>query len=288
MISIIITTNREPKTVGKAIKNIIFGLKDFELLVCAPDNQTLNAAKKSYGKTILIRDLGKGKPAALNLAFARARGKILILTDGDVYSEKGAAKKLLDYMNRTRYSAVSGRVVSLNERNGIFGYWAHLLTNGFHNLRLRQTKKNQDIICSGYLYALRAGIVKVIPEKVLADDAYISLSTIKEGFKTGYCPEARVFVKYPDNLPDWIRQKKRTAGRVYQLEKEFGVKKSSSLNDEIISGFAELFEIDSFKELAWFILLMIMRGYIWARVFLDFRLWRRDFGKVWERVESTK
>jgi len=34
--------------------------------------------------------------------------------------------------------------------------------------------------------------------------------------------------------------------------------------------------------------LLIMRAYIWARIFFDFRLWGREFNKNWERVESTK
>ena len=75
MISIIITSYKEPKTISKSIEAILKNnLKNYEILVTAPDSETLNVAKKHSKKNKkikMLRDLGKGKPAALNLAVSK-------------------------------------------------------------------------------------------------------------------------------------------------------------------------------------------------------------------------
>lgn len=171
----------------------------------------------------------------------------------------------------------------------MFGYWAYILTESFHNLREIKQKKSKNIVCSGYLYAIRKKLFKRIPKDILADDAFISTSINKSGYKTIYEKRAIAIVKYPTNLPDWIRQKKRTAGRFYQLKQYFSdVSKTSSFKEEVVPALNSFRKINSPKEFIWIKCLIAMRFYIWARVFLDFRLWRRDFDKTWERVESTK
>ncbi len=90
MISCIITAYKEDKTIGKAISSMVKAcLKakvDYEILVFAPDQETINEALKYKTSEIKIfQDEGKGKPAALNLAFKEAKGDIFILSDGDVF-----------------------------------------------------------------------------------------------------------------------------------------------------------------------------------------------------------
>lgn len=284
-----LTSFKEPRTIGRAIESLTSqGLPSYELLVSAPDSETLKVARKyaSRNKRIKVfQDQGKGKPAALNMLFKRAKGSILVLTDGDVLVAKGAVKSLVSHMDHESVGAVSGQVISANNTRSMFGYWAHILTRGFHAYRINEGEK---VICSGYLYAIRAGLVSRMPEDILADDAYVSLSVMRSGFKSIYAPEAKVFVKYPTNLPDWIRQKKRTAGRTYQLAKYFKVSKAKSLQNELEAGMKVVREIKEPMHILWFSLLTIMRFYIWFRVFFDFRLWNRSFKRTWERVESTK
>ena len=292
MISIIITSFKEPKTIGKAITSFTRQqLPPYELIVSAPDTETLDVARKYARKNKRIRviqDAGKGKPAALNRIFRLAKGDILILSDGDVSVDRHSVKVLLSHFSDPHVGAVTGRVVSTNNPDKMMGFWASLLTEGFHSLRLRQSQQKEQVICSGYLYALRRGLVANIPEDILADDAYISLLVDKKGYLTVYEPSARVLVKYPTSLPDWIRQKKRTAGRLYQLKRYFAVSKASSFRDEIVAGIKSIFSLRSFRKIFWFGLLVIMRLYIWFRVFFDYRLWNRSFARTWERVETTK
>ena len=292
MISIIITSFNEPGTIGRAITSFISqNIKQkYELIVSSPDKETLNEALKYAYKNRnikLIKDKGEGKPSALNLAFKKAKGNILILTDGDVYAGENSVNLLLKHLENSKVGAVTARVVSLNDRDTKYGYWAYLLTETFHRLRLTESKKGKNVICSGYLYALRSNIVHKIPKDSLADDAYISYSLIEKGYQTKYEPRALVHVSYPSNFIDWIKQKKRTASRIYQ-KTSFNVSKIRSFHDELIVGLYSIFLIKNLRHLQWLISLIFMRLYLWVRIFFDIRLWNRPFKKTWLRIESTK
>lgn len=116
MITVIITSWREPKTIGKCIEciaNIKYsGLKrPFEIIQVSPDQETLNAGRNTANKLKLstteyrqIKDPQKGKPYALTLAIQEAKGDILIFTDGDTYFEKDSVKYLLEpFENEDRW-----------------------------------------------------------------------------------------------------------------------------------------------------------------------------------------
>lgn len=290
MISIILTSFNEPATIGKAIQSLINQeIGSYELLVLAPDTQTLNVAKTYTNKNIrVIRDPGKGKPSALNLAFKKARGSLCILTDGDVSVEPHTLHHLLEPFRNKKVGAVTGRVIATNERSSLFGFWAHATAESFHTLRTHQEHDRQNVMCSGYLYALRRSLVHPMPAQILADDAYLSLTVNAQGYETRYAPQARVHVAYPNTLPDWIRQKKRTGARFYQLQQFFTFSKQHALVSEVRAALSTLAALRSIRELSWFFLLGLFRTYIWARVYFDRRLWHRSFSAVWQRVESTK
>lgn len=290
MVSVIITSFREPKTIGRAIESFLgqetnSRFKISEIIVVAPDEETLDVARKISVKNKavkIIKDPGKGKPSALNLAIPMAKSDIVVLTDGDVYVDKSAVKNLLSCFDNDT-GAVSGKVVATNSPNSLYGYWAYISTKMMDLLRQKEID-----FCTGYLYAIRKELYEKIPPSTLADDAYISLMIKGKGKKIAYNPKARVYVLYPANLIDWIRQKKRTAAKFYQLSRSFGVKKEREFLVEIKAGLRALGLIKNPKHLAYLIFLVVMRLYIWARVFFDYRLWRRDFKKTWLRPISTK
>lgn len=290
---IIITSFKEPKTIGRAIESALNQTYkgQYEIIVSAPDKETLDIAriysKKFPSKVRIFQDPGKGKPTAVNITVSKAKGEILVLTDGDVFMSNNAlevfSKKLID----DRIGAASARVISIDSKEKMFGFWALLLTETFHHLRLKK-KSNELLICSGYLYTLRKKLFKSIPIDTLADDAFISYSVYSEGYKTVYAPEATVYVRYPSNLPDWIKQKKRTAGRYYQLQNRFTLSKTKDFIYEMQAVLSILREIKTPKRILWFMYLIVMRLYIWFRIFFDTQLWNRSFNKTWQRVESTK
>jgi cellulose synthase/poly-beta-1,6-N-acetylglucosamine synthase-like glycosyltransferase len=290
MITIVLTAYKEPKTLGKAIEQILRNnLKEkFELVVSAPDKETLDVAKKYAKKDKRIKtlkDLGKGKPAALNLILKRAKGNILVLTDGDVYISESSIHPLLEKLKDPRVGAASGHPIPTNSKNTRLGYWAHLLTEMVNLWR----KKAKFISCSGYLYAVKKDLLQKIPEDTLSDDAYNSHIIKNKGYKIEYSEKSFVYVKYPDNFSDWIKQKKRSAGGYNQIRYIFKEKNiDRSLTKESAGIFQVLKYPRTFREIIWTIELVFARIYLWALIFWDINIKKKEFSKIWVRIESTK
>ena len=312
MISVIIASFKEPKTIGRCISSIVnrkySGIPtSFEIIQVSPDEETLNAGKKEAKKYrlgkkyIQIKDPKKGKPYALRMAFKQAKGDIFILTDGDTYFEKDAIKKLLEPFEDEKVGGVSGRPVSQDRRDNMFGYWGHLLSDSAHDKRSNSMEKikGKDYYISretffpmsGYIMAVRNLNIK-LPSNVLSDDAYISYYIRYKNLEIAYTPKAMCCVKYPTNFKDYMKQKVRSLGGYTQLQ-QMGIfkkdKQSRSFWIELqYTGFV-LKYAKNFKEFIWSLLLFPTRLITWIKIFWERTILRKDMPKSgWERIESTK
>lgn len=294
MISVLLTAYKEPRTIGQAMKAFLDQIsKKDEVLVACPDAETkaviMRYAKK-YKQVKYVKDSGKGKPTALNILFQKAKGDILILSDGDVYISPNAVKEIIEPFKDTRVGAVTGHPIPINSRNTRLGFWAHLLTDaGAHQRRMELQSKGKFLVCSGYLMAMRAKIINSIPENALSDDAVITHLIYKKGFSIKYAPKSIVNVKFPTNISDWIKQKRRSAGGYNQMKYLIGEK------DEMRSFFKESSKISwalsypkNIREVMWTLMLIPTRIYLWVLIFIDINLKKKSFEKLWVRVESTK
>lgn len=291
MISVIITAYKEPKTIIRAVGEIAkqMSAKD-EVLVVAPDDETLNEAGKLSGKfknLRLVKDLGGGKPAALNLAVSKAKGDILILTDGDVYIGEIAIPELIRYFEDEKVGAVSGNPISTNPKTNKYGFWAYVLTSVANERRKYAKQNGKRFFCSGYLFAIRKKIFPFLPEELLSEDGYISENVYRAGFKIEYSENSKVYVKYPDNLSDWVRQKRRSAGGYNQIRQMIG-KNIRSFSSESSGAFGLLKYVHSLTQFFWLIELFLARVYLWAAIYKDVNLKKKKREELWLRVESTK
>ncbi len=292
MISVIITAYKEEKTIGKAIEAVLQNeIPDkYEVLVFAPDEGTLEVVKKYSKKNKrvkAIKDKGEGKPSALNQAFEIAKGEFLVLTDGDVYMSSNAISNLLNHFKDEKVGAVSGHPISINSRKNKLGFWSHLLTDIADQRRKTALKLKKRFYCSGYLFAMRRGLIKKIPKETLSDDGFMSLLISEKGYKISYEPKAEVYVKFPTTLKDWIAQKKRSAGGYNQI-KLWTKKEIRSFSKESSGIFQVLKYPRTLKEFFWTKELILTRLYLWFIIFKDINLKKKDFKKIWVRIETTK
>jgi cellulose synthase/poly-beta-1,6-N-acetylglucosamine synthase-like glycosyltransferase len=348
MISIIITTYKEKNTLPKAIQAILDNIYNirkeeflpegqmFEILVVGPDEETAEIVKNFQFNLLMSADLnnhskqrilikylkddGRGKPAALNLAFKTVKGEIFVLTDGDVRIGDNSLKYLLKPFfekEANKVGAVSGHPLPLNSRNDLFGYWSHFLTDAAHQMRINANPASRDadkreFPCSGYLYAIRAGLIEKVPENVLAEDAFITEIIRSQGYQIIYAPEAIVYVKYPNNFKDWLKQKVRSVGGNIQFINYPDVASGSQLYyfnfykvrwdkskritnrmrnfwQEIKDGLKLFFTYPkNLKEFWWTILLYLARIYLWLLIFWKLKIKRQSFHQIWQRIETTK
>lgn len=295
MISIIITSYKEPGTIGKAIESFLNQKisEKYELVVSAPDKETLDVARKYCKKNKqikLIKDPGKGKSYAINSILPKLKGNIVVLSDGDVYVSNNSVNDLVKEFKDQKVGCVTGRPVSQNPRNNMLGYWSHLLVDaGAHQARLKRAKKGHFLECSAYLWAFRKDIVKSYPLDV-AEDAIVPLLVWLKGYKVKYVPTALVYVKYPETLKDFIDQKVRTAKSHETMAKYLPLRapRMKTFSNEILEGWKALFYPRTLKELIWTKFLFIVRFYTWILAFYQIKLKKQEFKDSWKRVESTK
>ena len=190
-------------------------------------------------------------------------------------------------MKNKQLGAVTGRPVSQESRNSKYGYWANFLLNAAHEDRLEKSKNNEFMLLSGYLFAMRNFKIK-IPNDVL-DDAFISQAIWKKSYKMGYEPESKVFIKNPSNFKDWLKQKRRNISSDIKIKQYFGkIQKSRSFLNEL-SQFYKVFTFaKSFKEFIYSLEILLARLCIWWLGFWDTKILKKDFKKIWVRIESTK
>lgn len=295
MISIIITAYKEP-LIYRAIEAIIFQKidEDYELIVAAPDKETRQVVEhyqKKYPHMKYFHDPGKGKSFALNLLFKQLKGRIWIFTDGDVFLDNGAINEMIAKFNDGKVGCACGRVICENPRYTLFGYWGKLLADaGAHRVRKELAAQNKFLECSGYLFGFRNnGIIKEIPLDV-AEDSIIPYYFWKNGFKISYAENAKVFVKNPTNMKDWLKQRKRTADAHTKLTKYApDFPKVKSFKNEAVKGMRWIWSYPkTAKEFLWTLGLVFVRLYMWLSLYFDLHFRKKGYTDGWARSETTK
>lgn len=295
MISIIITSFNEPRTIGKAIDSFLNQniKREFELIVAAPDKPTweiVEKYRKKNKKVKLFKDPGKGKSFALNLLLPTLKGEILIFTDGDVYVSKNSVEEILKKFEDKTIGCVAGCPVSLESKNNLLGYWSHILCDSADRWRKKREEKNQFLECSGYLWAFRNHLIRKFPLDV-GEDTIVPIMFYLKGYKIKYAPSAKVFVKYPRNFSEFLKQKRRTAGAHDNIHKYVNLKKIPRMKtffNELFDGYTLFFYVENFRQLFWIFLLFPFRLYIWLNLFYNSRIKKRKYSDAWKRVEGTK
>ena len=179
----------------------------------------------------------------------------------------------------------------------MYGYWSHFLCDvGAHEIsRKRRYHKGQFLETSGYLFAFRNGIIKEIPTDV-AEDTIIPYRIYNQGYMIGYAEDAKVYVKWPTNMKDWMKQKKRAADAHTKLTKYVkDFPKVKSFIGEILGGligFGRIFSYPkNFKEFLWTLNLFPTRLIMWLSLYYDLHFKKREYSDGWREnleVESTR
>lgn len=311
MVSILLTSFKEPNTIYEAIKNIgdvtFSGIEDnFEIIQISPDKATLDEGQRAANDLNLgtrysqIIDPQKGKPFALNLGFAQAKGEVLVLTDGDVALQRNALLELLKPFEDDTIGGVTGQPVPQNSRKDYWGYLAHCFTAAADHKRKNDfPKKISEFYVSegnffplsGYILAIR-NIDMRLPKDLALDDTYISYYAHKEGYKLAYTPNAKASVKFPTNYHDYIKQRRRNLAGHIDLKKHaelIGYKNERSFIDEVKYALFPISYAKGLKELIWSLTMYPLRLITWFYV-ASMRLRGTSIMKKggWERIGSTK
>lgn len=309
--SVIITSWKEPMSIGKAIeciadKNYSSIPDEYELIQVSPDEETLVAGRAKAQqlnlgeKFVQIIDPHKGKPYALHMALEAAKGEIIVLTDGDVYFGQDTMKHILEPFSDEKIGGVSGQPVSQDKKDNMMAYFGHLLTASADHKRKNDlktkvgnyyTSKDKFFAMSGYIYAVR-NLKFSLPSDLLVEDAYMSYLLFNKGFQIAYAPLATAFVKFPRTVKDYLKQKIRSLGGYTQLKKYpeiANLKKSRTFLDELKYFWFPFAYAKNVREFFWSLMLFPIRLYTWFRIFVERIVMKKGMSETgWERIETTK
>lgn len=299
MISIIITAREEPNATRECIKRFLIQEmpEDYEMWGICPDKATKKVIleyKERYPEKIHFMQQpqqGRGKNYMLNKVFKKAKGDIIIMTDGDVFVNENCVREIYEKFRDSKVGSVTGRPVSSNPRNTMLGYWSHLLCDaGAHKIREKKNKEGKYVEGSGYLWAIRAGIVDEMPLDV-AEDSITPYMIYKKGYKTVYAPNATATTQFPTDIKGWINQKTRTAKAHeklgYYMKEDKNLRSKSFLN-EIRYGYWAFSYPNNLKEFIWTLLIFPARMISWINYFYNVRIRDEHYGELWTRVKSTR
>ena len=297
MISIIITAWEEPNSLKECIRRILIqDIPDkFDIWVTCPDKETEQVVmdyRKKHSSIINFlhqpRELGKN--IMLNILAKKAKGDILIFLDGDIFVSENSIKEIYEKFKDSKIGCVTGRPVSSNPRDNMLGYWSHLLTDaGAHNIRLEKYSKGEFLECSGYLFAVRKGVIGDIPLDV-AEDAIIPLMFWEKNYKIAYAERALAYVTYPKIFRNWVSQKIRSSKAHEMMNKYVKGKKiiNKSFVNEVIKGLKwGLGYPKNAKEFLWTLLLFRARLYSWGMYTYETKILNNLYSDKWKVAGSS-
>ena len=296
MLHIIITSYNEPNSTLEAIRriksqDIPIGCK---IIVSDPFPEIKKLIKEKHPDIKFILDLDEGKSKALNRIikkiYSENKDDIIIFTDGDVFLEDLAISSITKLFTDKKVGLACGHPISMNKKSNKFGYWSHILFNEMNKTRKKSHKNKEFFELTGYLFAMRNGIIKEFPLDA-SEDNVIPLLFSEKGYKIAYAEDARVLVLNPQNFKDWIIQKKRNIKGHLALSSEVKIKNKKRKNTfigEASRGLKFVWQhADNPKHTIWITQLLLARLYVWILASYEVYIQKNNYSDGW-RVEETK
>jgi cellulose synthase/poly-beta-1,6-N-acetylglucosamine synthase-like glycosyltransferase len=145
----------------------------------------------------------KGKSSAINLFLSKASGNVFILESGDTVPAQGTLDKLTAPFLDPKVGMTGGRPVPVNPKNRFIGYCVHLQWNLHHEIAKETPKLGELVVFRDF--------VKQIPADSAVDEASIEAIARHQGYELHYVPDAVLHNKGPENVKDFLRQRRRIA-----------------------------------------------------------------------------
>jgi cellulose synthase/poly-beta-1,6-N-acetylglucosamine synthase-like glycosyltransferase len=163
---------------------------------------------------LLTQAKREGKASAINYFLSRATGDIYILESGDTIPCEGTYERLVKPFEDPRVGMTGAHPVPVNSKDNFIGFVVHMMWSLHHRIALQSPKL-------GELVAFRS-IVRKIPNDSAVDEASIEAIIRAAGMELQYCSEAYVQNKGPENIKDFLKQRRRIAAGHKHLARDQG------------------------------------------------------------------
>lgn len=230
-ISFIIAAYNEEKVIREKIINTLsldYPKDLFQIIIVSDgsDDNTANIVSeyKESGIIGLHENIRNGKSAALNRGVEISTGEIIVFSDANNDFAQDAVTKLVKHFANLKVGAVTGakHIYENTQRQSAAGdglYWKYE----------SKIKEAESILGSitgaeGEILAVRSSLYEPIDKNIINDDAAITFSLVKSGYRVIYEKEAKAFEQASYDLLDDFNVKVRmTAGgfQTLSLQRNF-------------------------------------------------------------------
>lgn len=240
--------------------------------------KTLQFSKKDKRITLFTQKKREGKASAINLFISKATGNILILESGDTIPELGTISKLIAPFDNPKIGMTGACPVPVNSKANFIGFAVNLMWSLHHEISLISPKM-------GELVAFR-NLINTLPNDTAVDEAYIEALIKSKGYSLSYVSDAVVMNKGPENIKDFLTQRRRIAAGHKHLYCELKHEVSTQNPFKILT---ILFKKRSWnkKELIWVLGTICLEGLGRLLGFFDFYVLKRN-PYIWKIAASTK
>lgn len=220
----------------------------------------------------------RGKSAAINKFLSAAEAEFLVLESGDTLPAKNTIEKMIEPFTNPKIGMTGGRPVPENESYTFIGYAVNLLWNLHHQMALISPKL-------GEMVAFRKTF-NSIPEDSAVDEASIEAIIREQKLQLQYIPEAIIHNKGPENIADFIKQRRRIeAGHLWLKEKnDYEV---SSQNPAILFQIAQKELWRNRTKIFYFLGTVALESYCRLLGWIDYKILKKNPFK-WDIADSTK
>ncbi len=238
-VSIGICAYNEEKNIGRLLDILLDILLNYKsknvnineiIIVSDGSTDKTNNIIKEYSEKnkkikIIITDTRKGKINAINKFLKVAKSSILILESADNIPKENALDELIEPFKDNTVGVTCSHIETLNDKSTFMGFLGYFIYKLHHEISLEDPK-------FGELIAFR-NVIKELPNSAV-DEELIATLIINKGFKAVYCKNAFVYNKFPTNLKDYVKQRRRIYAGHIELKKKFNKKSSTTSNFKIL------------------------------------------------------
>ncbi len=222
-----------------------------------------------------------GQTWAINQIIKNADGDVLVILCADTrLSSKTTIKALLMPLEEDKsVGAVVGRAIPINDRRTTWGFIAHI----HYSLLYEPEHLAVDF---GSMTAMRSELLRPIPRWVMVPELYIDFVIKSKGYKVIHEPKAVVYMKQPDNIWDYIEQKRRDTFHILYLRRR-GIIVKRRTPARLIRAFIKGLAI-GVRKLHRILLMASIWAICYALALTDMLFKRYERYSLWRPISSTK
>jgi biofilm PGA synthesis N-glycosyltransferase PgaC len=235
-------------------------------------------SEKDQRIKLLVQDHREGKASAINLFLSHASADLYILESADTIPEEGTLEKLIAPFTDPRVAMTGAHPVPVNGKDTFIGFAVHLLWSLHHTIALVKPKL-------GELVAFRS-FVRKIPHDTAVDEASIEAVVRQAGYELRYVPDAVVRNKGPENVKDFLKQRRRIAAGHIHLARTQGHRVSTLNAWKILGPLRDEMNWKP-KEFLWTVGAVVLEGIGRFLGYYDF-YFRKTNPYIWDIAISTK